>query len=299
MLALAGAFFFAFGNVSIFKGAVRKKGDNGVFLSVLMTGLISGLLWVITWNWAPASGAISVWTGVFWFVASGLLTTVFGRILLYKSVQALGVAKAAAVKRLNPLFSVFLAAIILGEAITGFMGIGITLIAVSFAILMRHSLLQWRARKVDATVIAAPPLAFAYGPASALCYAFGYIARKSGLINLPDAPLGTLIGSVAALAYYGVGSIFVADYRRAMREVFTNVNRWQLIAAISVSCGQLLQFAAIQHTQVAKVAMIASLEVFISVFLSVYVMRAEKPPERMTVIAAIVATFGAIFVAIG
>jgi len=142
-------------------------------------------------------------------------------------------------------------------------------------------------------------IAYAFGPASALCYAMGYISRKIAFGSLPDPALGTFIVSLAALAYYMLGSMVVADYRRAIRAAFNNVNGWQLSAAVSVSIGQLLQFAAIQHTEVSKVTMIASAEIFISIFLSVYVLKTEKSPDKLTLIAATIATAGVAFIAFG
>lgn len=298
-LALASAVCFALSNVFISRGAVRARGDNGALLSVLVTALVSAALWIAMGAAIPdGSGEALLWIGLAWFGLSGLLATVFGRIFLYKSIQHIGVTRASAIKRLNPFFSVLLAALILGEVITPAMGAGMLLIAVSFGTLLRGTVRSlWTPGAGPGGENTATD--FIYGPASALCYATSYIARRFGLERIPDAIFGTFVSAVAALAYYFVAAWFVRDYRRAFREALTAANRWQLLAAIFVSFGQIAIFGAIQYTAVAKVVMIASMEIFISMFLAVVVFKAEKRPEPMTIFAAVLAMAGVSLVALG
>lgn len=299
-LALASAFSFALSNVFISRGAVRASGDNGALLSVLVTVLVSAALWMAMGASIPeGSGQATLGSGLAWFAMSGLLATVFGRIFLYKSIQHIGVTRASAIKRLNPFFSVLLAALVLGEVITPLMGAGMLLIAVSFGTLLRGTVRSlWRARSGGAGEETALN-DYLYGPASALCYATSYIARRFGLERIPDAVFGTFVSAVAALAYYLAASWFIRDYRRAFREALTAANRWQLLAAIFVSFGQIATFGAIQFTAVSKVVMITSMEIFISMFLAVVVFKAEKWPDRMTIMAAVLAMGGVVLVALG
>jgi drug/metabolite transporter (DMT)-like permease len=141
LLALTGATCFAIANVTISLGAVRKKGDNGALLSVIVTAAVSLLVWLLV----GAEGALdhapqAVLLGLAWFTASGLLTTVFGRITLFRSIQDLGVVRASALKRLVPFFSAVLAFVILGEVITGVMLGGMVMIAFGFGMLISRSL---------------------------------------------------------------------------------------------------------------------------------------------------------------
>lgn len=290
LFALLAATSFALANVTISLGAVRRKGDNGALLSVLMTGAVSLALWAAIGPRAIDAAAASFLPGVFWFAFSGLLTTVFGRIFLFRSIQELGIVRASAVKRLIPFFSVLLGWAILGELISSPMLAGMALIAAAFLILLRQTI---------AGGTTAPSLgAMLPGPASALCYAGGYLTRKIGLTLLPDAALGTLISSIAALVYYLAAAPFVVDYRRAFREAFVAVNGWQLASAVLISLGQVSIFAALSFADIARVAMIASVEVFIAMFVAVVFLK-QAIPDAGVLIATALATIGVLLVAAG
>jgi drug/metabolite transporter (DMT)-like permease len=298
-LALASAVLFALSNIFILRGSVRASGDNGALLSVLVTALVSAALWLAMGAGIPTgNGEASLLGGLAWFAFAGLLATVFGRIFLWKSIQHLGVTRASAIKRLNPFFSVLLAALVLGEVITPLMGAGMTLIAVSFGTLLRGTVRSlWSGGRGASEEHAV--MDYLYGPASALCYATSYIGRRFGLERIPDAVFGTFVSALAAIAYYLVAAWFVRDYRRAFREALTAANRWQLAAAVFVSFGQIANFGAIQFTAVSKVVMIVSMEIFISMFLAVVVFKTERPPDRMTVLAALLAMAGVALVTLG
>jgi drug/metabolite transporter (DMT)-like permease len=300
-LALVSAILFALSNIFILRGSVRASGDNGALLSVLVTVLVSGTLWLALSGEIPTGGGGGgLWGGLAWFAMAGLLATVFGRIFLWKSIQRLGVTRASAIKRLNPFFSVVLAALVLGEVITPLMGAGMALIAVSFGTLIRGTVRSlWSRGGAAASGEGHLPADYLYGPASALCYATSYIGRRYGLDRIPDAVFGTFVAAIAALGYYAIASIFVRDYRRAFREALSGANRWQLAAAVAVSFGQIANFGAIQFTAVSKVVMITSMEIFISMFLAVIVFKTEKPPEPTTILAAFMATAGVTLVALG
>lgn len=296
LLALLSGFFFAFGTATISLGTVRKRGDNGALLTVIATLVISALIWAIM------GSDISVFTsqdtvlrGLFWFSLSGLLATVFGRMFLFKSIQNLGVSRAATIKRLNPFFTSIIAVVILGEVLTPTTGSGMGLIAISILILVRGTLKSWSdpdALPSHHGTETRSAMAFAYGPISALSYAFSYVGRRYGVDNINDGAFGTFVSSVAALLFYLIGAIFVKDYRRAFVEAFTNVNRWQLTTAIFISFGQISTFSAIQYTDVSRVVLIQSMEIFISMFLSVAILKTETKIDAITIFAGVLATVG-------
>ncbi len=282
------------------KGVVRPKGDNGTLLSVVVTAIASGLVWLALGGDIAATGSSSdVWLGATWFAVSGLLSTAVGRIFFYRSVHDLGVVHAAAVRRINPFFSVLLAWLVLGELINMTMGLGLGLIATSFIMLLVARYRLGRRITERAEVPAAPVAGYTYGVASGGAYAFGLLARKFGLAGIANPSLGTFIGALAAIIFYVIASAWVADYRRAFRDLITTINPWQLLAALLISAGQITQFAALQYTTVLRVAIISSLEIFISILLAVYVFRTESRLALTTLCAVVVGTVGVVLVALG
>src|SRR5215212_960717 len=128
--ALLAAVFFAGNGVAVAKGVARSGGggDHGALLSIILTAISAAVLWLVT----PGAGAIApdksgLYAGVFWFIVSGVLTIFLGRTLLYQSIAYVGAIRASMMLRLNPFFSVLLAAVILGEAVSGMAGTGMLL----------------------------------------------------------------------------------------------------------------------------------------------------------------------------
>jgi drug/metabolite transporter (DMT)-like permease len=143
------------------------------------------------------------------------------------------------------------------------------------------------------------PISYVWGVGSSLAYAFAYIARKYGLININAPIFGTMISAVSGFAFFALAAVFVNSYRRNLLNIFTGLNRWLVYAAFSVSISQILQFAALSYEKVSTVVMINSLEIFISTFLSVVVFRAERRPGAGILAAACFATAGVITIALG
>ena len=57
------------------------------------------------------------WVAVMFFAVSGIFAFGLGRLLYFKSIEQLGAAVSSAIIGSNPLFSILLAVILLGEAI--------------------------------------------------------------------------------------------------------------------------------------------------------------------------------------
>jgi len=247
---------------------------------------------------APPLEGAGVTIAHLWFAAAGLFSTVFGRMLMYKSIQGIGVARTAAASRLNPFFAVLLAALLLGETIGPAAGAGMMIIGASFVLLVSAAFPRLRKKAGDdGAERRLSPGAYAFGPGAALCYACGNVSRKAGLLLIPDAVYGALVSAVTAGLYYAAAVIISEDARRAAHEALTAVNHWQLGAALLVSTAQIAMFLAIQFTTVSRAVMILSVEVFLSILLASYVFRIETPPEGRTLVAALLATLGVVLVA--
>ena len=77
---------------------------------------------------------------------------------------------------------------------------------------------------------------------------------------------------------------------------FSKPDPWQMLAAFCISAGQISQFVALNYTEVGRVAIINSSEIFISSYLAVIVFKTEKRPPVMLLVATLLATAGIIFV---
>lgn len=296
ILALASAAAFAIATIAIAKAKRDKSVDNGVLLSILTTGALSALGWLLEAR-APVGNAANISAAIGWFAASGLLATVWGRLTLFKAVQFAGVIRATTIRRLTPFFSVLLAWLFLGDSVSSFVALGMALMAASFGLIYADN-----RQKLDMHQLfpgADIPRGYMFGTICALLYAASYIVRKKGLETLPDPYVGALIGSVAALIYYLASALVSSSSRADFRAFLSRPDPWQMLAAFCISAGQISQFVALNYTGVGRVAIINSSEIFISSYLAVIVFKTETRPSALLLAATLLATAGIIFVAAG
>lgn len=292
-LAVLSAICFAASSVFIAKGA-KGGGDRGVIFSALVTLVFALVLWlVIDGGQLPAENNLELWWGLFWFAMAGLLSVVIGRTLVYASIRKLGVTRSSAVKKATPFFSVLFALIILEELLGLWNWVGVATMAFAFI------LLSWKSfQKLSAAERAITPDAIDYtwGLGGAVVYALSYICRKLGLEFIASPAFGTMISALIGFFSFVVLAFFSTRYRDHFRNLFRNLNIWLVLAAIAISSGQILIFAALFHEAVAVVIMINSLEIFFASFMAVVIFRTEKRPDLMTAIAAMVAFFAVVLI---
>lgn len=296
LFALFGALAFALANVAIAKGAHEGESNNGAFLSIVMTSVLSGGLWLLLGPPLPRIDGQFL-TGLGFFAASGMLATVIGRLTLFRSVILAGAINAGLFRRLIPIFATLFAFIILGETIGWLACAGMAIILASLMGVM--SVRGAGGRGEDAARRSgALGRGRMFGALSAASYGASYSARKLGMSAIPDPMLGTFIGALTGIVWYAGGSVISRSYRNVVATSLSDMGKWQFIAASSMSFGQMAQFFALLHADVAVVAIIGSLEVFLGIYLAAYVFRTEGPPERRIIVASLVATIGVVFVAL-
>lgn len=299
LFALLSAVAFAIGTVSIAKASTDRRGDNGAFLSIVLTAVFSGILWLAT-GFAPLSGVplTIMAAGVGFFVLGGVLSIVIARSLMFKSTVLAGAINNSLFRRLIPVFAAFFAFVLLGETITLVAAVGIAIIVAGLVMVFGEK--PTLNQRGPAVRIAPADLRLGrvYGVVSSASYGAAYATRKLGMNYLPDPAFGAFIGAMTGIVWYVFGAIFSPRCRSALAGLFRDTGRWQFIAAASISVGQTSQFFALQHTEVVIVAIIGSLEVFFSMYLAAYVLRTEGRPSARVVLASIVAMAGVVLVAV-
>lgn len=299
LIALCSACFFGLGGAAIAKGATEARGDNGVFLSILLTMLFSGTIWLVLEpesGWPEESGAV-VW-GIGFFVASGLLATVFGRLTNFRSIALAGAIRASLYRRLIPVFSIVIAFVLLGERYGAVALAGMTLILLSVGLTVRE-----RASVSSGSFLEIPPgqlrLGAIMGATCALCYAAAYALRKLAMDFVPDAAFGAMVGAITGIVFYIAAAPFSALCRSSLTGALCNSGVWQWLAAASLSAGQVLLFFALKHADMAVVAIIGTTELFIGAYLAAILFRTEPPPGLQLVLATVLASLGVALVAVG
>ena len=139
-------------------------------------------------------------------------------------------------------------------------------------------------------------LGYIYGPISALAYATGYLARKQGLIILPDAAFGAMLGALVGGILYIIAGIFLDRYRADICSTFTVFNPWLFAAGVLSSLGQVSYFVALTHSPISQIALITSMEVFLTIFITTVFFRNHEQLTSGVMVAALMATAGTIVI---
>lgn len=300
LVAILATLCWSTANVTIARGSGGKGEDNGAFLSILMTAVIAATVWLVMGfdeSWLRLNG-----TAMLWFALGGALTIYIGRVFFHGSIQHLGALRGSSVKRLAPLFAVILSVTLLGERPSVSLVIGMLLIFSGFGVLVHETL---STRGTAKSVVRIDDgggigrwinIGIVYGVVSALAYASGNVARKFGLIHMPDAAFGTMFGAAIGALLFLLTALVVQSYRDAVRSTFTRFNLWLFTAGILASAGQLLFFVAIDLTSVSRASLIVSTEVFVTMLLMMLVFRAREKFTIAAMVAAVLGVMGAIVI---
>jgi drug/metabolite transporter (DMT)-like permease len=285
-LALASSVCFASSNICVARGSRPGADDNGAFVSLLITTAIAGGLWIalgLARGFEPVTAR-----AIAWFAGAGVFTAFVGRVFFYAAIERVGAMRSSTTKRLIPFFAVMLGVAVLGERLTAGMVAGVILIGASFAVLLRSG----ARREAGSAPRPALRAGYAYGAVSALGYATGYLLRKMGLADAPDALLGAAVGCLTGALLFLATAAFKEDYARAVRATFAQPSGFLLAAGLLSTFGQIFYFAALGESPMSRVALITSVEVFITLGLGSLVLRQREAVTPALVLAAVLGVAG-------
>lgn len=282
-LAVLAALAYGLAGVSIVRGKSTARGDNGVFLSVVVTALLSLGLWI---GWGTtrvaALGSQAGVTSLAIFILAGLLSNVLGRQSMYRATEQIGAVRAGVLRRLTPLFALPCAYVMLGEqpGLATYLGGGLVLFGV-----MAYM-------RSPANMASVPMAGLLLGVFSALAYAIAYTLRSVGLELTPDAALGTCIGAIIGAAWLFTMAAIQKGARNGWRFVTVDRSARHWCSALALSAGQLLQFFALKNATVVSVAVLGTLEVLFTALFVLLITRSEAIAVGRLVIAFLLAILG-------
>ena len=182
--ALMTAFCFGLNAVLVKRG---MKESTPVTATLVIASVQVATLSVLTLLDRPEFN----WTAVIYFIVAGIGTAIFGRTLNYVSIDRIGVPISSSITGTNPLFTMVIATIFLGEHVSITTIIG-SLLVVAGIVLMSGWGADARLNPRDLLL----PLG------SAFFYAASGIVRKAGLNMLPEPLLGAVVGAATSLVAY-------------------------------------------------------------------------------------------------
>jgi drug/metabolite transporter (DMT)-like permease len=299
LLSVLAAFCYALSSVAIAKSAQSAEGrGNDVFLSIVLTALASGLMWLV-FGPSLAGYERTALIGVAYFAGAGILANIIGRLSLFRSVELTGAIETGLIRRLIPVFAAILAVFVLGEVITAPVAIAFVLITAGVVIMMANSLRRARlVNEIAQRTVEEKRNGRALAVTSALSYGGSFVARKLAMQTLPDPLAGVFIGAVTGLLWFGGSGMLRRRNRLRLHTLLHRPSGWQFLAASVMTMGQIMQFMALKLASVTTVAIISSTEMFFAAWLAAHVFKTEKPPGVRFYIAAALAAGGVILLAL-
>jgi uncharacterized membrane protein len=188
LIALASAVFSAVGTMLIQRGLRRSNFYAGFWINVTV-GVIG--LWTAVLLFVPTSEWD--WSGLPYFIVSGVVGTAAGRLFRVASIDKVGAPVAAAIGNLAPLIATGLAIVLLSEHVT------VAILAGTFVIVLGTVLLSLSGKQVGF-----PPRYLIYPFLAATCFGLVQIIRKLGLSHagpLFDAALNITAAMIASTAF--------------------------------------------------------------------------------------------------
>lgn len=292
LFTVASTLCFASSNVTVARGARPGADDNGAFVSLLITMAIAAAGWAV----AGAMRGFEPVTleALLWFGGAGVFTAFVGRVFFYSAIQRVGAMRSSTTKRLIPFFAVMLGVGVLGERLTGGMIAGMLLIVASFAVLLGSGRMAPAPGEERGRVNSG----YLYAAVSAFGYAFGYLLRKMGLAAAHDPFLGAAIGCLVGAVLFAITGLFNREYARAVRATFSKPNPWLIAAGVLSSAGQIFYFLALNYSSLARVALVSSMEIFVTLALGAMFLRRSESVTAALLVAAVLGFAGAALVVV-
>ena len=271
LLALLASATFALSNVAARRGVL-----TGSVLQALVVTIWLGVpVFLVTALAAGQLGAIAKFPlpSIVYLAIAGIVHFALGRYCNFRAISAIGVNLAGPVQEFSLLVSLALAVWLLGEVLTGLKFLGIVLVLLGPAIILR--VLRDARRASEARSNAAPPKdaatiefrprfaeGYVFAALSALAYGVSPILVRAGLRGTDP---GT--GIAGGLISYVVASLIVAPvlFRLATRRDILALRfpaaKWFTVAGIVVCLSQMVRYMALSIAPVTIVTPIQRLSV--------------------------------------
>lgn len=281
IIAIIGAVLFAVGHILVKKALSHSNPFTGTLITILSSTI---MLWSIAIVLLPLHLFLSRY--IFIFAIAGIFAPICGRFLVYTGISRLGISRSTPISNASPLFSSFLAIILMGEKMTLSILLG-TLLVISGAILLSHEgnkKKDWR--KLD--------LIFPF--LAALTFGISYFFRKLGLFYIRDSLLGATVTSTSALLILLL-IIFLTRLKHNL-EINKHSFTYYFIAGFFYGGGLLLNYLSLLKGNVITVIPILHSNSFFAILLSYLFLKETDVITLKIVIGAIMVFLGIISIII-
>ncbi len=277
--SIQAALCFAVSHVLIRRGLATS---NAITASLFSIGMSTITLWVMVPFFIPLSSFLA--PAIWYFVVGGIFAPGLGRMLNFKGIERVGLARSVPISNSSPMFASVLAVLIMGETWTLQNFLGTTLVILGVVILSQKETKQAQWRKID----------LIYPVMASFSFAVSSNLRKLGLLA-EDIPLMAATVTATTALLFVLAVLKALGGRRAIslsRQSFG----WFFASGLSNTAAMVSVFYALSFGKVVIVEPLISVNPAISIFLSAIFLRDLEAITLRVMIGAGSTVLGSILV---
>jgi len=268
LLAISAAFFYGLSGVLVRKGLISDP-ESSPLSAVFITMLTQ---FIVMWGLYIFSSPPFHLQALLVFALAGIIAQCIGRTMNYQGISKLGVSKNNTIVGTNPLFSVLIATIFLGEVFTPPIYAGIILIILGVIIIIQKK----GANKVEK----GKNWLLIFPLTAAMCYGVNTNIRKIGLNMLPSPIAGSTFAVSAALGVY----ILLLCLSKKIRNISLNIrNIYFLGSGLSICIAWICSFSALTMGKVTIVSPIQGTSPLFMLISSKIFLKTEKITYKIAI----------------
>lgn len=279
LLSLASSLMFAV--TFIF---VKMAGKSASSLAALWVTLTTNVVFLWVWSLMRDKDSISPSMEWQYFALAGIFAPLLGRLFQFQGMARLGANITTPITLTHPVFTVFLAAIFLGEILDFEIFLGIMLVLVGSMLLG----LQSGNDSMSCTIAPKPYLLFPL--AASLAYGVSVLFRKIGIDIGTDAVTAAAVTTSTSWLLF---ALYLVAFRPSgvLRCGLTELVGF-VAAGVFSSLGPVLLYMALQVGRVSVVAPLASTTPFFVLLVTGLFMRDEEVFNKWVVLGTIFTVLG-------
>ena len=278
ILGLAAAMCFAGAAIFLRRAVQFLSPPTAAVLSVTFT---AAFVWIVTAFTVPLE---RLWAREsLLFLAAGLFAPGLARLVYYLGLARVGVARASAMIAISPIFVVGLAAVFVGERLTGSLLAGVAAVVTGGALLSLRSRedRSWRRRDLMLPLLAA------------VGFALRDVLSRRGLITYPEPMIAAACATLASVAL-----MWTLAGTRVVRLRISAPAGLAFLAASSLceSLAYLTMWRAMAQAPVSIVSPLVATQPLFAIALAVIFLRGVERVTGRVVVASLLVVAGVVFV---
>jgi drug/metabolite transporter (DMT)-like permease len=267
---------------------IRKRIDESDSVSVaLVTSIIgNAILWPLALLFVDLS-TVNFY-GVLFFAMAGSLAPGISRLLLFHSMETIGVSISRTIFSIYPIYSVTLGFLLFGEILNFENIIGVFFVLVGVVLIERSFTKSGNGKRkiISKKDLLIPIIA-------SLAVAFSHIIRKQGLNIYNEQLLGVAIGYSAALLFYLIINSYLT---KTILSVSKKDFKLFWIAGAFLALAWILAFYALSFEKVSIVTPLMQTQPLFILFFAYLYLRKREPLSLRLIATSILVVLGVILV---